>query len=324
MLRYTLHRIAASVVLLFLVVSATFFLIQLPPGDPTTLLALDGEIGKGHRARMIELYGLDRPLLEQYVTWMRSVVLEGDWGQSFINGDPATTRLARALPNTLILVFAVLVVRYGVGLLLGVAAAVRHRGWLDRNIRLTTLVLFALPSFWLAFVARELLSVHLGWFPIANMRSHDAYQLGASARLLDLAHHLVLPALVLGLNRCGRAVRLVRNTLLDVLEQDYVRAARARGLSRARVLFGHALPNALGPLVQDFGLVLPTLLSGSLIIETIFSWPGLGRETFTAILNLDYPVILASTALAGALVVLGSLLADLLQAWLDPRIRDAH
>jgi len=321
---FVLRRILSALLLLALVLSATFFLIHLAPGDPTTLLAVDPRVPPEHRQRLLELYGLDQPLGVQYLRWLEAVALHGDWGRSYSLGRPVTEILAESLPNTVWLVCGTLLVQYGFGLLLGIAAATRRDGLLDHQIRAVSLLLFALPSFWLALMAIEGLSVRLDLFPASGMRSLDADVLPAVVRLADRLHHLALPALVLGLSGCGQIARLVRNGLIEVLSQDYVRAARARGLSPGRVLWVHALPNALGPVVQGFGVVLPSLLSGALIIEAIFAWPGVGRVAYRAILSRDYPMVLATTALAAALVVLGSLLADLLHAWLDPRVRESH
>jgi len=225
------------------------------------------------------------------------------------------------VPNTVLLVAAGVTIEHGLGLILGLLAAARAGSRIDRTIRSVSLVLYAIPSFCLAMIAIELLAVRWSLFPINQMRSDGARNWPFFAQAIDVLHHLALPAFVLGLSRTGAVVRFVRNGLLDELQQDYIRTARAKGLSPARVLWVHALRNSLIPLVQRLGVALPILLGGSLIIEVIFSWPGVGLTTFLAIRSRDYPVILASTALSGALVVLGSLLADLAHAWLDPRVR---
>ena len=321
MLRFTLRRLGASALLLFLVLTATFFLIHLAPGEPSRLFD-NPRVSAEMRQELRQVYGLDRPLVLQYLTWMGSV-LKGDWGYSISLGRPAFDVLLQKMPNTCLLVAAAVVVEHALGLLMGLLAAARAGSIVDRWIRLCSLVLFSIPAFWLALLAIEVLTVRWGWFPTQQMTSEGAHLLPPFARALDLLHHLVLPATILGLARCGAVARYVRNGLLDVLNQDFVRTARAKGLSPARVLWVHALPNALVPLVQRFGVALPILLSGSLVIEVVFSWPGVGFAVFQATLQRDYPVILASTAMTGALVALGSFLADLLQAWLDPRVRDA-
>ncbi len=321
MLRFTLRRLGAAALLLFLVLTATFFLIHLAPGEPTRLFD-NPRISAEKRQELRQVYGLDQPLGRQYAIWMGSV-LKGDWGTSISLGRPASEVLLEKMPNTCLLVAAALVVEHALGFLLGLAAASRAGTFLDRQIRILSLVLYSVPIFWLALLAIELLTVRWNLFPTNQMRSDGARLLPPIEQGLDVLHHLVLPALILGIARCGAVVRYVRNGLLDVLSQDYIRTARAKGLSPARVLWVHALRNALIPLVQRLGLALPYLLSGSLIIEVIFSWPGVGLAVFQAILQRDYPVILASTAMTGGLVVFGNLLADVLHAWLDPRVRRA-
>lgn len=316
---FLLRRLAAAALLLFLVLSATFFVIHVAPGEPTWLFA-DPRIPPEHQARLRAFYGLDQPLLVQYGRWLAAAA-RGDWGRSISAGQPAATVLRERLGATALLVAAAVLIEHALALPLGLLAAARAGGWVDRAIRIGSLVLYAVPVFWLGLAALELLGVRAGLFPLGQMRS-DAYpSLAPLGRLGDLLHHLALPALVLGLARFGGAVRFLRHGLLEVLSQDYVRAARARGLSRARVLWVHAFPNAVGPLIQRLGLSLPQLLSGSLLVEVVFAWPGMGRATFVAVLERDYPILLAATALAGVLVVAGSLVADLLHAWVDPRLR---
>jgi len=319
-LLFTLRRLAASALLLLVVLSATFFLVHLAPGEPAELFA-DPRITEEQRDRMRRFYGLDRPLHEQYLIWL-GAAFRGDWGTSYSTGQPVAEVLLGRLPNTLILVAGTAAVEYGLGVVFGLLAAIRAGGRLDRGIRVLSLLFYTLPSFWLALLAVELLSVRWQLFPVGQMNAEGAERLPLLARWLDLLHHLVLPALSLGLVRCGAVIRFVRNGLLDVLGQDYVRTARAKGLHPLRVLFVHALPNALPPLIQRLGVGLPALVGGMMIIEVVFSWPGLGQTGYRAVLQRDYPLILATTALTGVLVVLGNLVADLLQAWLDPRVRD--
>lgn len=321
MTAFILRRAATSLVLLWLVVSATFVLIHIAPGDPIDMLATDRKVTVEYREALAASLGLDRPLPVQYVSWLAAFV-RLDWGHSFANGQPVLARIAGVLPATFFLAFLVVAVRYSVGIGLGAWAAIRQDGPTDHAIRLTTLTLFAFPTFYLGYLAIELFSVRLGWVPTGGMRS-DTVPDGRFEAVLDLVRHAALPALVVGISSCGRIVRLVRGGLLDVLEQDYIRAARARGLGPRRVLWGHAMPNALAPVIQHLGVSLPQLLSGMLIVEVIFAWPGLGLLTFEAYSARDYPVILATTTVSAILVVLGSLAADLTHAAVDPRVRHA-
>ncbi len=321
MLRFILRRVGASALLLFLVLTATFFLIHIAPGEPARLFD-NPRISAEKRQEMRQVYGLDQPLGRQYVTWMGSV-LRGDWGTSISLGRPAFEVLMERMPNTCLLAAATIVVEHVLGFLFGLLAAARAGSLLDRQIRVWSLVLYSIPEFWFALLAIELLTVRWPLFPTNQMRSDRAHLLPPLEQATDVLHHLALPVLILGIAECGAIVRFVRNGLLDVLSQDYIRTARAKGLAPLRVLWVHALRNALIPLVQRLGLSLPYLLSGTLVIEVIFSWPGVGFAVFQAMLQRDYPVILAATAMTGALVAGGNLLADLLHAWLDPRVRDA-
>ncbi|MEM7582973.1 MAG: ABC transporter permease [Acidobacteriota bacterium] len=321
MLRFVLRRLGSSVLLLFFVLTATFFLIHLAPGEPLRLFD-NPRMSEDKRDELRQLYGLDRPVAEQYLDWL-AAVLRGDWGYSLSFERPTFDILMERLPNTALLVLAAVTIEHVLGVLLGLLAAMRAGTFIDRQIRIVSLLLFSVPIFCLALLAIELLAVRWAIFPINQMRSDGADQWPPLAQLIDLLHHLALPSLVLGIARCGAVVRFVRNGLLEVLRQDYIRTAYAKGLTTGRVLCVHALRNSLIPLVQRFGVALPILLSGSLIVEVLFSWPGLGQTSVQAIQQRDYPMVLATTALSGCMVVVGNLLADLLQAWLDPRVRDA-
>ena len=315
---FVLRRLAASFLLLYLVLTLTFFLIHLAPGDPIRLFE-DQRMTREQRDRLERLYHLDRPLPEQYLAWLGAIALHGDWGISFSQQRPVTAVIADFLPRTVLLASAALAVDYAAALLFGILAA-RRRG-ADHAIRVVSLLLLAQPAFWLGLMAILLFSYVWPIFPSGGYPS-GADGAAPLSRLFDLLRHLALPALVLGLYGAGTTIRFVRGSLLEVMSRDFIRAARAKGLSEARVVWVHGLRNALTPLIQLFGLVLPALLSGSLIIEAVFSWPGLGWLTFTAVGTRDYPVILATTALSGVLVAVGNLVADLAHAAADPRVRD--
>ncbi len=322
MLSVALRRLVASVLLVFLVLTATFFLIHLAPGDPANILA-GSRTTVESMARLRAVYGLDRPLLVQYLLWLRAVVLRFDWGVSITFGRPVLDLLGDTLAPTALLALSAMLVQYLVGVPLGVAAARRRTRVLDDSIRLVSLVLYSMPVFWMGLMAILLFSYALPVFPASHMRSIGAEDLSSGARGTDLLLHLALPALTLGLSMAGATVRFVRNRMIEVLEEDYIRTARAKGLSERRVIWVHAMRNVLVPIIQLFGLSLPFVLNGSLVLEVVFSWPGLGRTTFQAILARDYPVILAATALTAVLVVISNLLADLLHALVDPRVRTA-
>jgi peptide/nickel transport system permease protein len=302
-----IRRLAAAILLLLLVLTLTFFLIHLFPGDPAIMLA--GERGTAESLRRLRhVYGLDRPLAVQYLLWLKAVVLSWDWGSSISQGRPVVRVVGQALGPTLILTGAALGVQYLVGV----------------PLRIGSLLFYSMPLFWLGLMAILLFSFTWPILPASHIHSVASETLGAWASFLDLLRHLVLPALVLGLASAGATVRFVRNRMIEALEGDYVRTARAKGLTERRVVWVHALRNALVPVIQLLGISLPFLLNGSLVLEVVFSWPGLGRTAYQAILARDYPVILAVTALTAALVVAGNFLADVLHAAADPRVRDAR
>ncbi|MBW8873379.1 MAG: ABC transporter permease [Acidobacteria bacterium] len=318
---FLLRRLAASLLLLLLVLTVLFFLVRRVPGDPT-------QFGEGsrltptQRERLQELYGLKRPLLAQYLDWVSSVSLRFDWGTSLSQQRPVSAALLDALPATAILAFSGLAVEYLLALLLGIAAARRPGSGLDHAIRVGGLLLYSLPIFWLGLMAVLLFAYLWPVLPSSHMHSVDVDLLSPAQSLLDLGRHLVLPALVMGFGVGGGTARYVRARLLEVLGQDYIRTARAKGLSERRVLWVHALRNAAVPIVQLVGVTLPGMLSGALLIEVVFSWPGLGLLAFNAILARDYPLILGATSFSATLVILGNLAADLAHAWLDPVVRN--
>lgn len=319
---FLLRRLAASLLLLWLVLTVLFFLLHAAPGDPATTLLEGSRATREQRENLHRIFGLDRPVHERYLTWLGAVA-RGDWGVSLSQQRPVAAAIAEALPATLLLAGSALLVEYAASLLLGAVAARRSGTALDHGIRIVSLLIHSQPTFWLGLMAILLFSYVWPVLPAGHLHSVDADQMGPLGRWLDLARHMVLPALVLGLVSAGSTIRFVRASLLEVLGQDYVRTARAKGLAERRVLWVHALRNALTPVIQLFALTLPTLLNGSLVTETVFSLPGLGRLTFSAILARDYPLILGSTAFAASMVILGNLLADLLHALTDPRVRDA-
>jgi peptide/nickel transport system permease protein len=286
------------------------------------LLAGDQRLPVEQQENLKRIYGLDRPLPVQYARWL-SATARGDWGTSFTYQRPVTSVVLDAVPATLLLAFAGLLVEQAVGLVFGIMAARRPGSAADHLIRVISLLLFSQPAFWLALMAILLFSLVWPILPASHMYSVGAEDLGRGARFLDLLRHLVLPALVIGLTQAGSVIRYVRASVLDVLGQEYIRAARAKGISERRVVWVHALRNALPPLIQVMALSLGSLLNGILIAEVVFSWPGIGQLTFEAILSRDYPMVLATTAFGAVMVLLTNLIADVLHALADPRVRHA-
>jgi peptide/nickel transport system permease protein len=319
------RRILVAGLTVLLVVTVTFAAVHLMPGDPVRLyLGPDADAATVAAAR--HALGLDRSLPVQYATWLARFVT-GGWGTSIAQQRPVTAVLSDALGPTLLLVGSSLFATYLGGMLVGAYQAARRRSRVDAALTVLTATLYALPSY---VVALGLVSVFAygaalwRWpaplrFPAFGAAGLGADLLPPAARLVDRLRHLTLPVVTLAIVGVAGTARFVRGAMLEALRQPFVRAARAKGLGEVRVLLGHALRNALVPVVTLFGLQLPALFSGVVFVETIFAWPGMGRVTVQAVLARDYPVVMASTAVFAVLVVLGNLLADAL-AWLaDPR-----
>ena len=320
--RYLLKRLLHAIPLLLGILTITFFMIHLAPGDP-----LDMYVQPERRHQMdpetLELlrhkYGLDQPVPIQYVKWVNNV-LHGDLGESFGSRRPVRTMLAEAIPYTLQLTVLALILDALIGIALGIIAAVKQYSVLDKTVTVGSLIIYAIPGFWLALMLVLLFSVKLGWFPTSQTRSMDYDLLSPGAQILDRVWHIILPLFVMGIASAASTARYMRSKLLEVLSEEFVVAARARGFSERVVIVKHALRNALIPIVTIYGLSLPFLLGGATMIETIFAWPGMGRMTVGAVGGKDYPVIMATTMIAATLTVLGNLLADIMYAVVDPRV----
>ncbi len=304
-------------------VTVTFLLLHLAPGDPTTAY-FNPNVPPEVLETMRRNLGLDEPLHVQYLRWI-GAFFTGDFGYSFSQHRPVGAALAEALPNTLLLGGVALVLIFVLGCAAGVVQAVRQYSLTDDALTFAALFLYSVPGFWLALML--ILLVSAPWMPdalrlpISGMTSVGYESLDTWGRIVDRARHLVLPSVALGLASAAGVARYARGSMLEVIGEDYVRTARAKGLSRTRVILRHALRNALLPVISLFGLYLPLLFGGAVVIEVVFSWPGMGRLLYSGILTRDYPLVMAATFLFGALVVAGNLAADLLYAAADPRVR---
>ena len=315
--RYLLRRLAQVLPTVAGLLVLNFCIIHLAPGDP--VIALGGEHGDAaYYAFLRSRFGLDRPLPEQLLTYVANV-LRGDLGTSFVHGRSVARVIAERIPATLLLVFAALALSSVVGVGLGVLAASHRRRPTDTAVNAVTLVGYATPPFWLGQVALLLLAVGTGWFPVQGMTDARGQRAGL-AHLLDVLHHLALPVLVLTLSELALTTRLVRTGLLEAFESDYVRAARAKGLPEASVV-RHALRNVMLPVITVIGSRAGMFLSGAVLVEVVFAWPGLGRLLLSSLLSRDYPVLLGMFLGISVAVVLANLITDLAYARLDPRIR---
>jgi peptide/nickel transport system permease protein len=314
MLGYALRRLALTVPVLLGITVIVFLVISLIPGDPAT--ALLGSFATPENVERINReLGLDRPLPIQYLTWL-SGVLEGDLGRSYSLNRPVADEVLERFGPTLVLAGAALLLCTLFGLLAGVVSAVRQYGWSDKLITLIVLVGISTPSFFLGIMLISWFSVGLGWFPTGGM-----YALFGGGGLADLLWHLTLPAFALAVVATGVVARLTRSNMLEVLRQDYVRTARAKGLREGRVIFRHAFMNALVNIVPIIGIQAGFVLGGAVYIETVFQWPGIGRMLVTAISTRDILLVQGGVLVVAASFVLINLVTDLVQVALDPRLR---
>ena len=319
MAAWLLRRVAAALAIILAVVTLAFFAIHLAPGTPFVPAGerpLSPDIEAGLRA----WFGLDRPLPAQYLSYLGAVA-RGDLGESFSQQRPVTLALKEAIPNTVVLAATALAIDLLLGLAIGALQAAYARRRLDTLLTHTTLFVYSLPTFWLGLVLLMVFGQGLHWFPVGGVTDPILHEgLSPIGRGLDRLRHLALPALTLGLVGAAGTARFQRAALLEALSQGFVKTARAKGLTESRVLLAHALRNALLPTITLMGLALPFLLTGSVVVETVFAWPGMGKLAADAVLGRDYPVVMATTMAASALVVAGSLLADVLYAAADPRV----
>lgn len=320
MIRFVFRRLAVAVPLALGVATLVFVLMETAPGSAADQLLGERPVPPEVRERIEHAYGLDRPPLERYGRWLAALCLRGELGWSHSRQRPVAQLLGEALPPTLALAGSALALHLLAGVLFGVVSAARRGRWPDRLLSLGGLALYAMPTFWLGLMCILLFSYVIPVFPASSLQSVGARDWTPALRLADRLWHLALPAAVLGLASAAAMTRFVRAGLLETLGQEFVRAARARGLTGPRVL-RHALRNALLPVINLVGMALPVLISGALVTEVVFAWPGMGRLTYEAIRAQDFSVVLASTLLASLMVILGNLAADLAMAAVDPRIR---
>jgi peptide/nickel transport system permease protein len=326
MTRYVLRRLLGAFPLVLGIATIVFFAVNLAPGDPTLYYLAPG-MSQEVIEQMRENFGLDAPVHVRYVRWL-GAMLTGDFGYSMSHARPVLDVLAEFLPNTLLLSACALGVAFLFGIVLGTLQAIRQYSLRDSALSVVMLFFYSMPSFWLALMLILTLSLFARnvwewpiWFPASGMTSVDYEFLSFGGQVRDRIMHLVLPTMSLALVLTAGIARYMRGSMLEVIRQDYVRTARAKGLSERVVVFKHALRNALLPIITLLGLLIPVLFSGTIFIETIFAWPGMGRTIYEAIGTRDYPLVMAGSFFFASMVVVANLLADVLYAWVDPRIR---
>lgn len=334
MLKYIIKRVLWMIPLLIGISLISFFIMHLAPGDITSNeSAFNPKASEESRQKLREMYNLDKPVIVQYSLWLKRLATL-DFGKSFAShqkpvfwqttdkdGNVTKGLIQEALPITLMINLLGLAITLILAIPLGIIAARKYQGWQDRSITLFNFVGFSIPGFWLSLLLMYWLGVINNWFPISGLHSLNYDSLDTWGKIKDSLSHLFLPVVIPSITGLAGITLFVKNGMLDVLHQDYITTARAKGLNEHKVIYTHALRNALLPLITIIGLSIPGLIGGSVIAETIFAIPGMGKLFYDAVLMRDFPVVMGILTIGSALTLLGNLLADLMYAWADPRVR---
>jgi peptide/nickel transport system permease protein len=320
MSRYLARRLLEAVPLLLLISMAVFFVLQILPAGPLSIYENDPSLTTEDLQQLEERFGLHDPIPVRYAKWLGTFI-RGDLGYSLVTHQPVIVMIGDRLPNTLYLMSVAFVVTLIIALPLGMLSAVRQYSLLDHVATMLSFIGYAVPPFWSGLMFIILFSVKFTEWGLPAFPASGMYTLGSDAGPADRIWHLVLPVSVLALFNTAHYTRYVRSSMLEVLHQDYVRTARAKGLAERGVVWAHALKNAALPVVTVITLDLPMLFSGAVVIESIFAWPGMGRLFIESAFRFDYAVLMGVVVITAGLVILSTLLADVLYAWLDPRIR---
>lgn len=321
-LRNFLSRVLQGLALVVAVVVLNFVLVHAAPGDPVeTIAGASGGMSEELKAELRTQYGLDKPLITQLGVYLGKIA-QGDLGYSYFFNVPVSDLIIERLPATLMLVLASVIMAFLIGTTLGVLSARKPNGLLSQLVNVVSLIGFAAPVFWTGMLLVILFASMLPWFPISGMRSVElATNASGWASIIDVLHHLVLPTATLALVYVAQYSRLARASMLDVLGSDFIRTARAKGLSEGIVLYKHALRNAVLPVITILGLQFGNVLAGAILVETVFNWPGLGRLAFESVLRRDYPTILGVLLFSSIVVVVMNQVTDLAYRVIDPRIK---
>ncbi len=321
MVSYIAKRLLGLIPVLFGITVVTFFVIHLSPGKPTRLQAeMSPKITLEAREKLDRLYGLDKPIYIQYWVWVKKLAVL-DFGKSFTDERPVLVKIGERIPITITIELLSLFLIFLIAVPIGIMSAVKENSFFDRGSTVFVFIGFATPTFWLALLAMSLFGVQLGWLPISGIKSLDFGELNFFQKILDISRHLILPVFVSAFGGLAGISRYMRTSMLEVMHKDFIRTARAKGLSEKEVIYKHALKNALLPIVTIIGLSVPGLIGGSVIFESIYAIPGMGKLFFDSVMARDYPVIMGILFVGAILTLLGNLLADVMYACVDPRIR---
>ncbi len=322
MKKYLVKRLLLLFPLMIGITLITFSIIHLAPGEPVEMqMAMNPKVGKEARDRLKKFYGLDQPLHVQYLNWIGRLA-RLDLGRSFSpDNRPVVDKIKEKLPVTIRLNIIALILEFGLAVPIGILAATRRGTILDKGITVFVFVGFAIPTFWFALLLMYLFGVKLNWLPISGLHSMGSEKFGFIRYSWDVVSHLVMPVMVASFGSLAALSRYMRSSMLNVIGQDYIITARAKGLAERVVIYKHALRNALLPLITLLGFSIPGLIGGSVIFEQIFSIPGMGQLFFQSVMSRDYPVVMGILVIGAFLTLIGNLLADICYAYADPRIR---
>lgn len=321
MLKYIIKRILGLIPTLIGITLISFFVIHLAPGKPTDVeTSMNPKVSYEARLRLEKLYGLDKPLHVQYFEWLRRFVTF-DFGRSYLDDRPVSEKIAERIPITLLINFSAIIITLAIGIPLGILSAVRRGRLSDKFSTIFVFIGFSVPEFWLALLLMNLFCITLGWLPVSGIMSLDFDSLSIFGRIFDVAKHLILPVAISAFVGLAIISRYMRTEMIEILGEDYIRTARAKGLDEKTVIYKHALKNALLPIITILGLSVPALIGGSVIFESIFSIPGMGRLFYESVMARDYPLIMGVLSIGAILTLAGNFLADIAYSYADPRIR---
>lgn len=318
MARFIFKRLLQTIPLLIIVSMVSFFIIRLSPIDPLAELRLNPSISQETLEKEIKRLNLDKPILVQYLSWAKSFV-KGDLGYTSA-GEKVSVKLKQRIPNTLLLTLVVIFITWSVGIPLGIFSAVNKGSVFDRILTIIASVGMAIPSFFFA-ILMLIFAVNTGWFPVGGLTSYNFNEFTLVGKIVDISQHIILPALVLFTISLSGLQRQMRANMLEVLDSDYIKFARAKGLSENKVIYKHALRNAINPMITLLGFEFAGLLSGAALTEYVFQYPGLGRLILEAVMKSDINLVMASLMMGTIMLIMGNLLADILLAITDPRLR---
>jgi peptide/nickel transport system permease protein len=321
MLNYIIKRLFLMIPLLFGITLVTFIVIHLAPGNPVEVQTeMSLKVTAQAKENLKRLYGLDKPLHVQYIDWLRRFV-KFDFGKSFVDGRKVIDKIVERIPVTLSINILSMILIFIVAIPIGVLSATKQYSLFDKLTTVFVFIGFSTPTFWLALLLMILFGVNMGILPISGIQSLDVSGMSFTERIIDYAKHLILPVSVSAFGGIAGLSRYSRSSMLEVIRQDYIRTARAKGLPESKIIFKHALRNALMPIVTILGLSVPGLIGGGVIFETIFAIPGMGQLFYSSTMSRDYPTIMGILVIGAILTLIGNLIADITYALVDPRLR---